>query len=293
MWPVLQPSPGEVILDPFHPINQGLVGWWLFNEKGGTTLHDYSGFGNHGILTNMSPATAWVVGRNPAITGHVLDFDGVSNYVSIDGLITKLANDTQGTISLWANIDSGNSVHNAFFTISRDGSSVRTEIFMAFDMRSGHHHVNTGLTQDGTDQWIKRTPINSLDEHVGKWVYVTLVQDGVTPLVYFNGISQDLSHNPISTDITLWMKAILTDATSKSDTANLGVIELNGSDFLPLNGKIDNVRILNRAWNINEVIESYFNPFIGILRRRVTDFVPIAAGTILPQIISSYYRINA
>jgi len=57
----------------------GLVGGWPFQEGGGSTLHDVSGYGNHGTLTNMDPATDWVVGEK----GWALDFDGSDDYVNL------------------------------------------------------------------------------------------------------------------------------------------------------------------------------------------------------------------
>ena len=39
--------------------SNGYAGVWLMNEGEGTTVHDYSGNGNHGMI-NMDPATDWV-----------------------------------------------------------------------------------------------------------------------------------------------------------------------------------------------------------------------------------------
>lgn len=45
----------------------GLVGWWPFLEGGGDVVHDVSGYGNHGALTNL--ADNWVVSPS----GYALD----------------------------------------------------------------------------------------------------------------------------------------------------------------------------------------------------------------------------
>jgi len=55
----------------------GLVGWWPLQEGGGAKAFDASGYGNHGTLTNMDPATDWTVTEK----GRALDFDGVNNFV--------------------------------------------------------------------------------------------------------------------------------------------------------------------------------------------------------------------
>ncbi len=58
----------------------GLVGAWVASlGPTGWTLFDASGRHNHGTLTNMDPATDWVIGPN----GWTLDFDGVDDYVDL------------------------------------------------------------------------------------------------------------------------------------------------------------------------------------------------------------------
>jgi len=59
---------------------RGLVGLWL-PQLGptGSTLRDWSGHGYHGTLTNMAPATDWVVTSE----GHALDIDGVDGEIIV------------------------------------------------------------------------------------------------------------------------------------------------------------------------------------------------------------------
>jgi len=55
----------------------GLVGAWPLQQAGGSTAFDVSGWGNHGTLTNMDPATDWVVTEK----GRALRGDGTDNRV--------------------------------------------------------------------------------------------------------------------------------------------------------------------------------------------------------------------
>lgn len=77
---------------------RGLVGAWspCLNPRGGTKLYDWSGRANHGTLTNMDPATDWVV--NSGNRG--LDFDGANDYVAIDSA-DKSSLPGQFTIEAW------------------------------------------------------------------------------------------------------------------------------------------------------------------------------------------------
>lgn len=70
---------------------RGLVGAWVpALGVAGEKLQDVSRHGNPGLLTAMDPATDYVVGGNPRVPGYVLDFDGIDDYVSVDGIIVAV-----------------------------------------------------------------------------------------------------------------------------------------------------------------------------------------------------------
>jgi len=57
LWhPYEKPMYG-VLLNPYHPLARGLVGCWLFNEGGGNSVFDLSGYGNHGMLGGVQRVT--------------------------------------------------------------------------------------------------------------------------------------------------------------------------------------------------------------------------------------------
>ena len=71
-------NPGRgVLVNRAHPLARGLVGCWLMNEGTGERVFDHSGYGNHGLMTNMDAATDWV--QSPH--GGALDFDGSDDYI--------------------------------------------------------------------------------------------------------------------------------------------------------------------------------------------------------------------
>ncbi|MCK4342415.1 MAG: LamG domain-containing protein [Phycisphaerae bacterium] len=55
--------------------DDSLVGYWTYDEGGGGTVHDYSGYGNNGTLSGAN----WVSG----VLGTALSFDGVDDYVEV------------------------------------------------------------------------------------------------------------------------------------------------------------------------------------------------------------------
>jgi hypothetical protein len=176
----------------------------------------------------------------------------IDDLVSVDGLVTSLATDTTGTISHWVNITTDDGLEHVSFSISRDSSSVRTDFFINIDLRAGQDFVTIGLDTDDVIQWSASTPTNSTDAHIGKWLNITVTQDGVEPKMYFNGVLQTLSFTT-STDKTKWFKAILTDATNKADTANIGTLELNGSNVVGFKGEISELFICSTVLSLPKI----------------------------------------
>jgi len=71
-----KPLPGQIVDWNAMGLPRPVGEWW-FNEGSGGLVQDASGNGNHGILTNMDPATDWV----PTTRGMGLDFDGTNDGV--------------------------------------------------------------------------------------------------------------------------------------------------------------------------------------------------------------------
>jgi len=80
-------------------LRDGLVGAWAPSVSGwgGNVLRDLSGQGNHGTLTNMDPATDWVVSGGK----QALDFDGVDDGVVCANAGRMLSSAKQATFSAW------------------------------------------------------------------------------------------------------------------------------------------------------------------------------------------------
>ena len=72
---------------PEDTMTRGLVGYWKFDEGGGTTAYDASGNGNDGTLTN---GPKWTQGKE----GGALAFDGRNDYVNAgNGASLNIANE--------------------------------------------------------------------------------------------------------------------------------------------------------------------------------------------------------
>lgn len=210
-----------------------------------------------GTIANLdiTYSADWTVG----VSGQSLDFNGISNYVSIDDLITTCASNTTGSISCWVNLDVDDGLVNTIFSVSRDADLGESEFAMTADWRTTSNRFYMWLAIDATRQFEIRTATNSLTPYIGEWLHIVVVQDGVEPKVYFNGVEQDITIQ-LSTDTTKWFKAIITDATNKADTANIGVLEENSTNYNFFDGKIDEFRIYNTALTAKQVYALYKNP---------------------------------
>jgi len=81
------------------PVTQGadpdLVGWWWFDEAGGATAGDSSGYGNNGTLQG---GAGWA----PGYFKTALELDGVDGYVEVPHNET-LNTDDEATVMAWIN----------------------------------------------------------------------------------------------------------------------------------------------------------------------------------------------
>ena len=157
-----------VVLGPAWAVKaaSGPVGWWMFDEKTGTTAADSSPNKNNGTLNG---GATWVAGQ---ISGAVR-CDGTNDYVSlpIGSLISKL---TSATFAVWANysqqggawqrifdIGTGETV-NMFltpaiggsntgvmrFAITTGGSGAESQLTCPSRLATGWHHIAVVINGD-------------------------------------------------------------------------------------------------------------------------------------------------
>jgi hypothetical protein len=102
-----------------HPLNRGLVGWWLGlpGQSAGPRLLDVSGNRNPGTLTN---GPTWAAGPNPfgAVT-----LDGSDDYVGVPGFSRVL---TAATFAAVINADTQTNYHGIVYS---RGTSVTGMLF--------------------------------------------------------------------------------------------------------------------------------------------------------------------
>jgi len=157
---------------------EGLVGWWPFDEGTGRTAYDHSKYGNDGSLENMEEDD-WVDGK----VGKALDFDEVDDYIDLTGMT-----------------DAGTSFSLSLWVYSRDNTAPSKYLF---DVETGRMLFSWAI--DGTEKigvfdgvWRVFGDSPSIDT----WHHVVFVLNGTTSKMkmYLNGsqYGAELDYTPRS-----------------------------------------------------------------------------------------------
>jgi len=209
------------------PNNQGLVGYWSFNEGTSTIALDYSGNKNKGTLVN---GPTWADGKQ----GKALNFDGGNDYVDVPDT-PSISLTGNFALSVWIKTTSNSvqqgiiekytttppSISGYLIRIRSDGK------LQAFSVNSA------GTLGSATSNTVITTNV---------WHYVAAVYDGATMKIYLDGV-QDVSAS---------------DTINPDDGSGTLKIGARGDDALtPFSGSIDDVRVYNRALPADEIQKLY------------------------------------
>jgi len=212
-------------VQPGHPLAQGLIGCWLFNERSGYTVHDASGQRNNGSLND---GTTW----GPSRFGLGVEFES-DGYVDCGG--PKPWN-TIGdvTVSLWVK-DAGTGiagwVFNKFYSTA-DGWGL---------YKSAANYLGIYDDIDNADSGRYYTAIEP-----GDWYHVVASMKSLENRLYLDGV------------------LIGSGGYSADNWSSFGgnfyiAARGNGSTFY--DGVIDHVMVWRRALSDGEVAWLYREPF--------------------------------
>jgi hypothetical protein len=196
----------------------GLVGWWKMDEA------SWSGVADEVIDSsgNGNHGTAQNGGTTTSTAkyGRAGEFDGEDDYVSKD-----LANSlNQVTISSWVSIDSSTGTYQVVQSL---GSSPTIDIA-----------CDPGGSNCGCDFY--NSVNNSVDIGYDTWTLITCTYDGTEMKQYINGEYSSTESG----------------ANKTFNTTHYIGIGRNGSSY-PFKGKIDDVKIWNRALTSAEIEKEY------------------------------------
>ena len=225
-------------------INLGLVGYWPFDNSSisGTTAYDKSGQGNNGTITNGPTSAAGRIGQ-------ALQFqESNQQYVSLNSY--NFSSNTVGSVCGWMYLDPSlyTAVSDNYLFEIANVSNGATYLDITFNS-SGNLRVEERLNSGGY-QWIKDATVVFPTR---SWQHVCLTQSGSGPVVYVNGSLYTMSDvgSGFQNNTAAWMNNI--GATA----AYIGRWHRSNNDDSWFGGKIDDVRVYNRALTSKEVLTLY------------------------------------
>lgn len=220
-----------------NPSNQGLVGYWNFEENAGTKAGDASGNGNTGAISGAS----WVNGKR----GKALSFNGSSNIVN--------AGNTGKTIlgvSFWMKPNSSITSVSTGGVISFDGNTnPGGEAIMLGNFTGllsneiiGIGGNTAGGGSEGRTAWCSATESISSDWHhiAFSWQDAGSYYD-----VYLDGV--------LKTNCSSLPQSQYVGSNIKLGWGGIGSVQPSSY----FNGLIDEVRIYNRALSATEILNLY------------------------------------
>jgi hypothetical protein len=215
---------------PPLPSDENLVGYWAFDEGTGLKAFDSSGNDNTGTLTNMDN-NDWVAG----VVGNALDFDGSNDYVNCGDLSDVDFGSGNFSFSAWVKRDIINANHGV---IGKDSTGQRQFVFYI----TSSNTIRISYFVSGVVVYL-----DTIDTIDTAWHHIVGQRNGNSFEIYIDGVLSKSgttggSHGTMD---------------SCSSLLTIGLREY-GSYYM--DGKMDEVRIYNRALTASEVKALYLNP---------------------------------
>ena len=211
------------------PFVHGLVGYWKFDETG-TSANDSSGFANQGTMYSSTIITDLHTSSNCKI-GSCASFDGVDDYINVgNGASLNMSPSTQ-TIELWAYLNTDTATSKGGLITKVDSGSSNGWYFY-YD-NSFYYITYSGTTRH-------QLYIGNLI--AGQWYHIAVSNNNGNAIVYINGVKKANSTGMI------W--------TQGTSNVWIGSFEIAPTTYV-VNGRIDEVRVYNRALSAAEISAIY------------------------------------
>jgi len=213
---------------PEGALDEGLVGYWKFDEGAGSAVVDATGNGNDGVVVEGRVADAgkhgvpqWRSGK----VGAALKLDGDNDWVRVPA--SKSIDETGDlngvSVSAWVNLERLNTEEDFNFVVLRHFQRSRSQHFGL-----GMFH---GFPASAVSFFFAIGPEKV---PLGEWVHLAMTYDGITERIYLNGSEAAFY------DIGLPIVADETPVTiGAATTDEFEVIE-------NIAGLVDEVRLYNR-----------------------------------------------
>lgn len=224
-----------VPMGPPKPPTTGLVGWWKLDEASGM-FKDSSGFGNDGTQSGgVSYASAGVI-------GNAAKFDGVDDYVQSSSGIISIEGDY--SVSLWFSPNTLPQI-GVLLALAKSPGTLN-DYDSSFNLSVSDLHMNTAASTlnyreyDDSATYRRQDGIGTLS--AGEWHHAVAVSTETSFTIYLNGSS-----------------VYSTSVTKPPGPFNIALMRIGQSSVNShrFSGRIDDVRIYNRALRPDEIADLY------------------------------------
>ncbi|MFC1497100.1 LamG-like jellyroll fold domain-containing protein [Verrucomicrobiota bacterium] len=237
-------------------LTNGLVLHYTFDSDEGGTVTDQSGNGNIGIVTGAT----WTASGK---IGGAMDFSGIGDCIRVNdadilSFTDGAGNDQPFSVSVWAYFDEANNGPLLF----KKESGLREWSFNSAGSGGPAETLQFGVFHADESANVMRStaPIGAYE---GQWVHLVGTYDGSEATngvnVYINGVLQNSATN-IAT-------GSYTGMSNTTAALFLGYNLVSGY----LDGKLDDVRVYNRALSAGEVAQLYHKARDGLILHYTFD----------------------
>lgn len=221
--------------DESDPLKKGLVAHYSF--KGGVAK-DLSGNSNHGAIMGAEAED-----DNDGRDEQAMEFDSENDMIYVSD--PSFLDNDKGTFAAWVLFD--NVSHTQYLASVGDEES--TDHYMSFIRIDGTDQtIGIYWRQDEEANWLKSTTTVT----TGVYYHMVLISDGSQFKIYLNG-----------TELTLNVVQGANNGKWIADIADLDNFTIGNSVLMPpytipyLSGKLDEVRLYNRALSEKEITKLY------------------------------------
>ncbi|MCX9028189.1 MAG: LamG domain-containing protein, partial [Candidatus Methanoperedens sp.] len=221
--------------------NHSLAGWWRFNSESGENaafFRDWSSRRNNGTCSGTSCPFS-----TPGKFGNAMSFDGSNDYITI--LNSASLNPSYITVETWFNAVPGSLSYQKSLVqkpYTSHANPYYQYMLSLIDRTTSPKEATFYITLNGVLHEVGATNLNY---GYGQWHYLAGTYDGSNIALYLDGV-------PVAT------KAVSGTMNSYNTVIQFGSYpNLGKTSNYVFNGKIDEVRIHNRALNPEEIRASY------------------------------------
>ncbi len=218
---------GTILQRPLYfGLNQGLVGYWSFDapDMAGVAAYDRSGNNNNGTLTNGPVKTIGKIGQG-------MSFDGVNDW--IDGITQPAIQTSPNRFTIVGILNPGNQT-SRFITPNSAG----IDHYIQYDPTN--QRLDVGITEFADiNNRLRSSTSGSMP--IDTWTHWAVSINDKNIRIYINGVLNSEFNESI--DIADW-------------TGNWRIGQ-RGNSTLWYKGKLDEVRVYNRALSPDEIRRLY------------------------------------